>query len=243
MKTLLTTLLATLFIFVSITFSENWEEALRDCDRLPIPEQKPMCVNIVNTLRGATPQAEAQADEAENNEPTEASIAEDTDNGDASNTSEIITTPVARPPNRLCTSTLSIVNVELLKKPTRIKLTIRNNSRRFQNLRGLTLRLSGEDGTLKHQRGFGSISITYQKRRGEAHADSHIVLFRYRKGLENHDRQPEEKRLLLYPVDYTETDIFTLMCGETEVSRYPEVVYASPQRHNRITTLWAKLKK
>ena len=151
--------------------------------------------------------------------------------------------PVVRVNEKPCSRPLSIVNVEALKKPMRIYLTIRNSSDRFQSLHGLTLRLLNKDGTLKRQIGFRHVSITYQKRRGETHADSLIVLYRYRKAFEKHQRQPEEKIVSLFPVDYDQGDVFSLMCQDTEISRYPETVPAAPRLQRKVATTWASIKR
>ena len=193
--------------------------------------------------RGPNDQQTAENPVDEEQETTE-TMDMGTDPQDTTPTTPETSPQMARTPRESCTRPLSIVNVEHLKKPSRIYLTIRNNSQRFQSLYGLTLQLLDENGEVKRENGLPRVSITYQKSRGEEHADSYFVLYRYRKGLLNHQRQPEEKVISIFPVKYEDGDVFVLVCGDDVISRYPEEVAAAPMKQPfKTTTLWGSIKQ
>lgn len=144
----------------------------------------------------------------------------------------------------VCSDTLSIVSVEKLRQPSRVYITLRNTGRHYANLDGWYLQLLNADGEVKYAKLLDAIPITYQKSRGETHADTTIVLIPYRKTFEVY----QARYKILFPYNakrvkgYKDGDIFALACDGNEITRYPEAVMASPQLQRQLTTTWASLK-
>ena len=159
-----------------------------------------------------------------------------------------IDVPVRRRYPPRCPVGIEIVDVVKERNPSRVYLTVRNNSGRFQSLDRVMVRLSDSDGKVKMQRRLRG-SLTYQRARGQKHTDRVIALYPYRKTFLNSERADLESLRVFFPYNaprsggYREGDVFSLWCDGKEISRFPESVLMSPRLHRNVATRWGALKR
>ena len=156
--------------------------------------------------------------------------------------------PVGRVGPRSCPVGINIVDVVKERNPSRVYLTVRNNSGRFQSLDRVVVRLSDSDGKVKMQRRLRG-SLTYQRARGQQHTDRIIALYPYRKAFLTAERSDLEILRILFPYNapraggYRDGDVFSLWCDGKEMSRFPESVLMSPRLRRNVATRWGALKR
>ena len=148
-----------------------------------------------------------------------------------------------------CNFDIQIVGVTKLKKPNRILLTTRNNSRFYADLRVYRLELWSVLNRLKTSTLFSGGSITWRRSNGEIHADSVIVLLPTKSLVDTYRLKVGEvsKARMQYNTKqvggYKETDTFILLCDDIEIARYPEEVSMAPRLQRRLTTCWGAIKR
>ena len=245
---LMITVIVLFGILIGIARCEDWDAEIENCDNLPLPEQKPLCLSTVNALRGAEKgQAESTRDvpATVGAAPTTSPVADSLPAPDISEPSEPSETQLVRDVSEVSEPLLDlqILSVFEKKNPRRLVVTVTNSSDQTVYLKTPFRLELQRDGELLVYTNFYS---TARSARFYRQSEVTFVLTPKRLFPKIDFREVRFAVAFQYfygkKTGYRKGDTLILKHGDRVISEYSETVSAAPRLQRKVATLWAGMK-